>query len=64
MVWHHGKAGIKRSSFLANKLAGINLGEPGTLSSGGLISLIGFGVGIRVASTMVTLFFTLAEDES
>jgi multicomponent Na+:H+ antiporter subunit B len=60
-----GMAGIiKGAPFLANKLAGINLGEPGTLSSGGLISLIGFGVGIRVASTMVTLFFTLAEDES
>ncbi len=55
---------VKGVPFLANKLAGINLGEPGTLSSGGLISLIGIGVGIRVASTMVTLFFTLMEEES
>ena len=54
---------VKGAPFLANKLAGIDLGEPGTLSSGGLISLIGIGVGIRVASTMVTLFFTLMEEE-
>ncbi|HBL50555.1 MAG TPA: sodium:proton antiporter, partial [Firmicutes bacterium] len=39
---------VKGVPFLANKLAGVNLGNPGTLSSGGLISLIGFGVGIRV----------------
>ncbi|HBL68199.1 MAG TPA: sodium:proton antiporter [Firmicutes bacterium] len=53
---------VKGVPFLANKLAGVNLGNPGTLSSGGLISLIGFGVGIRVASTMVTLFFTMMEE--
>ena len=55
---------IKGAPFLANKLAGIDLGEPGALSSGGLISLIGLGVGIRVASTIVTLFFTMMEEES
>ncbi len=55
---------IKGAPFLANKLAGIDLGTLGTLSSGGLISLIGLGVGIRVASTMVTLFFTMMEEES
>lgn len=60
-----GMVGIfKGAPFLANKLAGIDLGVPGTLSSGGLISLIGLGVGIRVASTMVTLFFTMMEEES
>lgn len=58
-----GMVGVVRGvPFLANKLAGFDLGVPGTLSSGGLISLIGMGVGIRVASTMVTLFFTLMED--
>jgi multicomponent Na+:H+ antiporter subunit B len=58
-----GMVGIfKGAPFLANKLAGVNLGEAGTLCSGGLISLIGFGVGIRVASTMVTLFFTIMEE--
>ncbi|HHU91335.1 MAG TPA: sodium:proton antiporter [Clostridiaceae bacterium] len=54
---------IKGVPFLANKLAGVDLGVPGTLNSGGLISFIGFGVGIRVASTMVTLFFTMMEEE-
>ncbi|HZJ84408.1 MAG TPA: MnhB domain-containing protein [Syntrophomonadaceae bacterium] len=55
---------IKGAPFLANKLAGINLGRPGSLSSGGLIALLGLGVGIRVASTMVTLFFTMKGEES
>ena len=60
-----GMIGIfKGAPFLANKLAGIDLGELGALSSGGLISLIGLGVGLRVASTMVALFFTMMEDES
>jgi multicomponent Na+:H+ antiporter subunit B len=60
-----GMVGIfKGAPFLANKLAGVDLGVPGTLSSGGLISLIGLGVGIRVASTIVTLFFTMKEEES
>ncbi|HZK20738.1 MAG TPA: MnhB domain-containing protein [Oscillospiraceae bacterium] len=49
--------------FLANKLAGIPLGTQGALFSGGLISLIGFGVGLRVSSTVITLFFTIMEDE-
>ncbi len=48
--------------FLSNKLAGINLGIPGSLFSGGLISLIAFGVGLRVASTVVTLFFLLMDE--
>lgn len=55
---------IKGAPFLSNKLAGIDLGTPGTLSSGGLISLLGLGVGIRVASTMVTLFLTMKGEES
>lgn len=60
-----GLVGIFRGlPFLANKIAGFNMGVPGTLSSGGLISLLGIGVGIRVASTMVTLFFTMREDET
>lgn len=60
-----GMVGIcKGVPFLANKLASINPGEAGTLFSGGTIFLIGIGVGIRVASTMVTLYFTLTEDET
>lgn len=59
-----GMVGIfKGAPFLANKLAGIDVGAPGKLISGGLISLIGMGVGIRVASTIVTLFFTMMEEE-
>lgn len=50
--------------FLANKLAGISLGVPGELTSGGLIPLLGLGVGFRVASTVVTLFFTIDEESS
>lgn len=53
---------MKGAPFLANKVAGINLGTLGSLSSGGIISLLGLGVGIRVASTMVTLFFTMGEE--
>ena len=60
-----GMVGIFRGvPFLANKLAGINLGKPGSLASGGLISLLGLGVGIRVASTIVTLFFAMKGEES
>lgn len=60
-----GMVGIFRGApFLANKLAGVNLGTPESLSAGGLISLLGLGVGIRVASTMVTLFFTMKGEES
>lgn len=59
-----GMVGIFKGAppFLANKMAGIDLGLPGALSSGGLIGLIGLGVGIRVASTMITLFYTLMEE--
>lgn len=60
-----GLVGIfKGAPFLANKLAGVDLGALGALSSGGLISFIGLGVGIRVASTMITLFFAMREEES
>ena len=60
-----GMVGLGRGvPFLANKLAGVDLGTPGTLASGRLIPLIGLGVGIRVASTIVTLFFTMMEEES
>lgn len=60
-----GMIGIfKGAPFLANKLAGVDLGTPGSLYSGGLSSLLGLGVGIRVASTIVTLFFTMKGEES
>lgn len=59
-----GLVGILRgTSFLMNKGAGIPMGEPGKLYSGGLILLITLGVGLKVASTMVTLFTALMEEE-
>lgn len=59
-----GMIGIfKGVPFLSNKLAGINLGTPESLSGGGLISLLGLGVGIRVASTVITLFYTMKGEE-
>lgn len=54
---------VKGVPFLANKLAGVSPGTPGTLLSGGLISLIAFGVGVRVAGTVITLFFMMMSDE-
>lgn len=59
-----GLVGVLRgSSFLVNKGSGVPLGEPGKLFSGGLILLITLGVGLKVASTMVTLFNALMEEE-
>ncbi|MBE0700198.1 MAG: MnhB domain-containing protein [Acholeplasmataceae bacterium] len=49
--------------FLMNMEAGFPLGEPGKLLSAGMIPLLMIGVGIKVASTMVTLFHTLIEEE-
>ena len=58
-----GLVGVFRGAgFLLNKGA-VAVGQPGNLFSGGLIFLITFGVGLKVASTMVTLFFTLTEEE-
>ena len=60
-----GMIGIfKGGPFLANQAAGINIGTPGSLSSGGLIALLGLAVGIRVAGTIITLFFTMRGEES
>lgn len=54
---------LRGTSFLMNKGSGVPLGEPGKLFSGGLIFLITIGVGLKVASTMVTLFTALMEDD-
>lgn len=54
---------VNGTPFLANKVAGVNLGTPGSLTSGGIIALLAVGVGIRVASTMVTLFLTMKGEE-
>ena len=51
------------ANFLANRAAGIPLGTPGNLFSSGSIAIITFGVGIKVASTMITLFYSLIEED-
>ncbi len=51
------------TNFLGNRAAGFPLGIPGNLFSGGAIMVITFGVGIKVASTMITLFYSLIEGE-
>ena len=59
-----GLVGILRgTNFLMNKGAGIPLGTPGQLFSSGLIVIITIGVGIKVASTMLSLFYTLIEED-
>jgi multicomponent Na+:H+ antiporter subunit B len=51
------------TNFLGNKAAGFPLGTPGNLFSSGAIMVITAGVGIKVASTMITLFYSLIEGE-
>jgi multicomponent Na+:H+ antiporter subunit B len=51
------------TNFLGNKVAGFPIGTPGNLFSSGAIAVITFGVGIKVASTMITLFYSLIEGE-
>jgi multicomponent Na+:H+ antiporter subunit B len=51
------------TNFLGNRVAGFPLGTPGNLFSSGAIMVITAGVGIKVASTMITLFYTLIEGE-
>jgi multicomponent Na+:H+ antiporter subunit B len=51
-------------SFLSNQSAGFLTGEPGSLLSAGMIPLITIGVGLKVASTFVTLFNRLIEEKN
>ncbi len=48
--------------FLTNINAGFPIGEPGLLLSAGMIPLLMIGIGIKVASTMITLFHTVIEE--
>ncbi|MDQ7794053.1 MAG: MnhB domain-containing protein [bacterium] len=58
-----GLVGVLRgASFLMNRGAGIPLGTPGRLFSGGLILLITVGVGIKVASAIISLYYLIVED--
>lgn len=49
--------------FLANQGAGFPLGTPGMLMSGGMIPLLMIAIGIKVGSTLMTLFTSLLEGD-
>ncbi len=49
--------------YLSNKAAGFPMGEAGSLFSAGAIFIITIFVGIKVASTIVTLFYYIIEGE-
>jgi multicomponent Na+:H+ antiporter subunit B len=51
------------ANFLSNKAAGFPLGIPGRVFSGGTIVLLTVSIGLKVASTMITLFVNIAEKE-
>jgi multicomponent Na+:H+ antiporter subunit B len=53
---------ITVGSFLTNGQAGFPLGNAFSILSSGMIALLTIGIGIKVASTMITLFRTLIED--
>jgi multicomponent Na+:H+ antiporter subunit B len=50
-------------NYLANRAAGFPMGETGQLFSAGAIFLITLFVGIKVASTITTLFYNIIEKE-
>jgi multicomponent Na+:H+ antiporter subunit B len=54
---------IFAGTFLTNIGAGFPIGNPGTLFSAGMIPILMIGIGIKVASTMITLFHILIEEE-
>ena len=49
-------------SFLTNIDAGFGFGTPGTLLSAGMIPLLMIAIGIKVASTMMSLFLGLLRE--
>ncbi len=51
-------------SFLTNIDAGFPSGNAGSIFSGGMIPLLMIGIGVKVASTIITLFHSLIEEES
>ncbi len=52
------------SGFLSNKAGGFPMGVPGELFSGGMIALITIALGLKVASTVITLFYNLIEGDA
>jgi multicomponent Na+:H+ antiporter subunit B len=62
--WLLGWVGILGGSYyLANRSAGFRIGNVGDLFSSGMILLITIGLGLKVASTLASLFFKIAESE-
>lgn len=53
---------VRGGTFLSNNLFS-SLGTTGTLFSGGTIVLISLAIGVKVASTVVTLFYHLFEEK-
>ncbi|ABR50235.1 Na+/H+ antiporter MnhB subunit-related protein [Alkaliphilus metalliredigens QYMF] len=54
---------IMGGNFLENQSAGFHMGQLGTVISAGLIPLATVGIGMKVGSTMITLFHTMIEEE-
>ncbi len=52
------------SNYLGNANAGFPLGTTGNLFSGGIIFIITMAIGVKVASTVITLFYNLAEGKA
>lgn len=46
-------------SFLANRIAGFPIGTLGQIFSAGMIPVITFAIGLKVMSTVITLFHTM-----
>ncbi len=54
---------ISGNNFLTNRGAGFYMGEVGDVISSGMIPLITIAIGIKVASTVITLFHTIIEED-
>ncbi|SET06738.1 multicomponent Na+:H+ antiporter subunit B [Natronincola peptidivorans] len=50
-------------NFLTNRDAGFYMGNLSMLFNAGLIPLVTLGIGAKVASTMITLFHTIIEED-
>lgn len=59
-----GFAGIATGyNFLTNQEAGFPMGELGSVFSAGLIPIVTIAIGLKVMSTIITLFHTMLEEE-
>lgn len=50
------------ANYLTNKAAGFYIGSPGHLFSSGMIFLLALGLGAKVASTMITIYYNLSAE--